>query len=37
LRVISASAEELVLHQKKLAEVAKASDGNCVWQRPLQE
>ncbi|MFQ3200412.1 MAG: DNA polymerase-3 subunit epsilon [Zhongshania sp.] len=37
LRVISASAAELALHQKQLIEVAKASDGNCVWQRPLQE
>lgn len=37
LRVITASAEELALHQKQLAEVAKASDGNCVWQRTLEE
>jgi DNA polymerase-3 subunit epsilon len=37
LRVISASAAELALHQKQLIEVAKASDGNCVWQRPPQE
>jgi DNA polymerase-3 subunit epsilon len=37
LRVISASEDELALHQKQLIEVAKASDGNCVWQRPPQE
>ena len=37
LRVILATAEELDAHQQQLAEVAKASDGNCVWQRKLPE
>jgi len=31
LKVVSATDEELVLHQKKLEVVDKASGGNCVW------
>ena len=37
LRVISATAEELALHQQQLAEVDKASGGNCVWRRTSKE
>jgi DNA polymerase-3 subunit epsilon len=37
LRVISATAEELALHQQQLAEVDKASGGNCVWRRTSEE
>ena len=34
LKVLMASAEELALHQAKLAEIDKTSDGQCLW---LQE
>ncbi|WP_295877652.1 DNA polymerase III subunit epsilon [uncultured Zhongshania sp.] len=37
LRVIRATSEELSQHQKQLAEVDKASGGNCLWQRTSQE
>ncbi len=33
LKVVKASAEELVLHQAKLETVDKASGGNCLWLR----
>lgn len=33
LPVIAASAQELELHQQKLAAIAKASGDNCVWLR----
>jgi len=31
LRVIRANEEELELHNEKLAQINKASDGKCVW------
>lgn len=31
LPIIRASAEELALHEKKLAEIEKASGGECLW------
>lgn len=33
LPVISATAEELVMHEQKLASIAKSSGDNCVWLR----
>jgi DNA polymerase-3 subunit epsilon len=33
LKIISCSAEELEAHEQSLAKIAKASGGNCVWQR----
>jgi len=32
--VIKASAEELAEHEKKLAQIDKASGGNCLWLKP---
>lgn len=34
LKVITASDEELSAHQKRVEAIAKASDGNCIWQQP---
>lgn len=31
LRLLRASAEELALHEKVLAEIGKESKGNCIW------
>ncbi len=33
LPIIKASAEELQAHSDKLAEIDKASDGNCIWNQ----
>jgi len=33
LPIISPTADELALHEDKLAAIAKASGGNCVWMR----
>ncbi len=33
LKVISCSDEELEAHEQRLAKIAKASGGNCVWQQ----
>jgi DNA polymerase-3 subunit epsilon len=33
VRVLPASAEELALHVAQLAEIDKASKGNCVWKQ----
>jgi DNA polymerase-3 subunit epsilon len=32
--VLKASAEELAEHEKKLAQIDKASGGNCLWLKP---
>lgn len=32
--IIKASAEELAEHEKKLAQIDKASGGNCLWLKP---
>ncbi|WP_431289190.1 hypothetical protein [Roseateles chitinivorans] len=34
LPVIPATAEELVLHEKSLADIDKASGGKRIWQVP---
>ena len=31
LPIVAPSADELILHEKKLLEINKKSDGNCVW------
>lgn len=33
LKVVSCSDDELVAHEQRLAKIAKASGGNCVWQQ----
>jgi DNA polymerase-3 subunit epsilon len=34
LRVVSASSEEIALHDERLQSIDKSSGGNCLWLKP---